>query len=58
MWKFSMCRGNATLIAVYRHISFDIFYSVWGIVYLHIGYSTAFSQINERLHTFFIYNTS
>ncbi len=53
-----MCRGNATLIAVYRHISFDIFYSVWGIVYLHIGYSTAFSQINERLHTFFIYNTS
>lgn len=27
---------------------------MWGIVYLHIGHSTTFSQINEQLHTFFL----
>ena len=39
------------------YIILDIFYSVWGIVYLHTGHSTTFSQINEQLHTFFLHIT-
>ena len=55
-----MHRDNATLIACIgmycRHVlCLPHTVQVWGIVYLCIGLSTTFFQINERLHTFCFY---
>lgn len=52
-------RITITLITAFRHISSDIFYTVWGIVYYSsLGFVRTSVQINEQLHTFFLHINS
>ena len=61
MWKFSMHKDNECLHHLYwyaslaRSVSTPHTVQVWSIVYLCIGLSTTFFQINEHLHTFFFF---
>ena len=62
MWKFSMHKDNECLHHLYwyamsaRSVPTPHTVQVWSIVYFRRATPNAYFQINEHLHTFFIYN--